>query len=74
MSYPCFVFSRSAQQVVHADNAPYHRSQRYQVTYIDRDPDPESGILEKVADLPLCAFERHFVVDNLNHDIFNIYF
>jgi hypothetical protein len=45
---------------------------RYQVTIIDRDPD--SGIPEVVAGLPTSTFSRHFTVDNLNHDVYTLYF
>ncbi len=72
MVYPCIVYQRYDEQVTRADNLPYLRTKRYQVTVIDANPD--SDIPGKVADLPLCIFNRFFTSDNLNHDIFNLYF
>lgn len=45
---------------------------RYELTVIDKNPD--SDILDRVASLPMCAFERHYTADNLNHDVYNIYY
>ncbi len=72
MSYPCIVYSRSSALTRYADNKKYLGMKRYQVTVIDQNPD--SAIPDKVSDLPYCAFERHFTADNLNHDIYYIYF
>lgn len=70
--YPAIVYNRDFLDVDYADNAPYYRMFRWQVTVIDRDPD--NPVLEKLADLPLTAFVRHFTTDNLNHDVYDVYF
>lgn len=70
--FPCIVYQRDAEDTKFADNAPYDRKKRYQVTVIDRNPD--SDIPEKVAALPMCSFNRFFVANNLNHDVYNLYF
>ena len=72
MLYPCIVYKRDSAFVRHADNSPYLRKKRYMVTVIDKDPD--SLIPDKVASLPLTAFSRHFTADNLNHDVYNVYY
>ncbi len=72
MQYPCVVYQRDSDNAVFADNVPYRQLKRYQVTVIDRNPD--SGIPDKVASLPLCSYDRFFTADNLNHDVFNIFF
>jgi hypothetical protein len=72
MQYPCIVYSRDAADTKFAGNKPYNRIQRYQVTVIDRDPD--SGIPDKIAVLPLCTFNRFFVAENLNHDVYTLFF
>ena len=72
MTYPCIVYRRDDEQVDHADNLSYRRTKRYQITVIDANPD--SDIPGKVADLPLCVFNRFFTSDYLNHDIYNLYF
>lgn len=72
MNYPAIVYKRDDIKTEHADNKPYNLKKRYQITVIDEDPD--SDIPEKVAALPLCAYDRPFTSDNLNHDVFNIFF
>lgn len=72
MVYPCILYMRDAEDRKYAGNLPYSRTKRYQVTIMDRDPD--SQIPEKVAQLPMCSFEQHFVADGLHHDVFSLYF
>ena len=72
LEYPCIVYKRNDRDIDHADNAPYNHRKRYQVIVIDRDPD--SIIPEKVAALPTASFDRHYPADNLNHDVYNIFF
>lgn len=72
MEYPCIVYERSTAKTTFAENLPYHYTQGYTVTVIDKNPD--SLIPIEIAKLPMCTFDRHFTVDNLNHDVFNIYY
>lgn len=72
MRYPAIRYERSEMAVKHADNRNYNRRIRYMVTVIDSDPDSE--IVNRVSMLPYCYFDRHYVQDNLNHDVFEIYF
>lgn len=72
MQYPCIVYKRDYAQTRFADNSPYSHTKRYMVTVIDRDPD--SAIPDQVAALPLCIFNRFYTADNLNHDVFNLFF
>jgi hypothetical protein len=72
MTYPCITYERDDADTKFADNSPYRYTKRYQVTVMDRDPDSEFP--DKVAKLPMCTFSRAFKADNLNHDVFNLYF
>lgn len=72
MEYDCIVYERAKIQPDHADNRPYILHDRYQLTLIYEDPD--SDLVKKVAQLPMCSHDRHFTADNLNHDVFNLYF
>ena len=72
MTYPCIVYKRDNINTVFADNSPYRHTKRYLVTHIDRDPD--SGVVDQLANLPLCSYNRAYVVSNLNHDVFILYF
>ena len=72
MKYPAIVYSRDNVSSRHGDNIPYMQSVSYQVTVIDKDPD--STIIGDIAKLPYCRFNRHFTSDNLNHDVFTLYY
>jgi hypothetical protein len=72
MTYPAIVYNRDLMATQFADNLPYSSTFRYQVTVID--PDPDSSITTKVAQLPMNRFVRHYTTANLNHDIFDLYF
>lgn len=72
LEYPCIIYKRSSGDTQFADNKPYTFTHRYQVMIIDRDPN--SPIIEKVSMLPMCVMDRHYTADNLNHDLFNLYF
>ena len=72
MAYPCIVYKRDNMDTQFADNNPYSLTTRYMVTVIDGDPD--SVIPKKVALLPQCIYSRSFVAENLNHDVFILYF
>ena len=71
-TYWIIVYQRDNLDTKFADNAPYNSTQRYQVMIID--PDSDSDIPRKVAALPMCTFNRFFISDNLNHDVYNMYF
>lgn len=72
MKYPAIVYSRENIENEHADDNVYMQKYFYQIIVIDEDPDSE--IVEKVSRLPACRFDRHYPSDNLNHDVFTIYY
>lgn len=72
MVYPCVVYGRSGIDTKFANDLPYGHVNEYTITVIDRDPD--SLIPSKISDIPTCRFDRHFTSDNLNHDVFRIYY
>ena len=73
LSYPCIIYQRGViHRTTFSNDKPYQHRVRYSVTVIDQDPD--SVILDKIASLPMCVFERHYTADNLNHDLYNLYY
>lgn len=72
MQYPCIVYRRDFALTFFSGNKPYKYGKRYQVIVID--PSPDSLIPEKIAALPMCIFDRFYTADNLNHDVFKLYF
>ena len=72
MKFPCIVYSLKQIGTKYADNFAYNQRKAYGVTIVDRDPD--SLIPDKVGALELCSFDRHYVVDNLHHSVYTLYF
>lgn len=72
INYPAIVYTRSNIRNKFANDDVYSQSLAYEVTVIDRNPDSE--IVTKISKLPTCSFSRHFTNDNLNHDVFTLYF
>lgn len=72
LKYPCIVYNRDYAETKFADDKPYSHTLRYAITVID--PNPDSEIPDKVAAMPMSLFNRFYAVDNLNHDVFNVFF
>jgi hypothetical protein len=72
LKYPCIIYERDFASTKFADDKVYDHVIRYAITVIDQDPDSE--IPSKVASMPMSLFNRFFTVDNLNHDVYNVYF
>ena len=72
MNYPAIVYNRNNIDSKHADDLSYAQFTSYEIIVIDRNPDSE--IVQKISKLPRCRFDRHYASDNLNHDVFTLYF
>lgn len=72
MSYPCIIYKRDTAQTRFGDNKPYTYTKKYLVTVISRNPDDD--VPDKVAQLPMCEHDRFYAAENLNHDVFNLFF
>lgn len=72
IKYPCIIYRRNRIDTEHASNRPYKQMTAYQIIVIDSNPDSE--IPGKIGRLPLSRFENHYTADNLNHDVYNVYY
>ena len=72
MQYPAIRYSKKKIESVHADDSKYLMRDCYELIVISRTPD--HPVIEKLISLPYCSFDRHYVVDNLNHDVFTLYY
>lgn len=72
MKYDAIVYSRDDIENIFANNSVYSQYDTYEVIAIYEDPD--SDLPKKISRLPLCRFDRHYIADNLNHDVFILYF
>ena len=72
LTYPAIVYKLDEMPSIYANNRPYHWDHRYEINVIDRNP--ESYLREKMIQLPMCRFSKHFVADNLHHFVFEMYY
>lgn len=73
MTYPCIVYARPGVYQRNANDCLYNCISKYELTYID--PDPDSTIPELILKhFPMCKFDRSFTSDNLNHTTFTLYY
>ena len=73
LKYPCINYSKNAGDTLRADDIKYRRLQGYTIMVISRDPD--NLLAEQLLDhFSYCRYVRRFVVDNLYHDILELYY
>lgn len=73
LKYPCIKYSQSAPDVKMAGDKIYNSTERYELIYIDSDPDSKvpNEILNR---FQMCRLDRRYVADNLNHSVLTIYY
>jgi len=73
LEYPCAIYNLTDIDISHADDQIYRNKRGYSVMIIDRNPD--SNYLEDMmTSFQYVRFDRFYVVDNLNHFVFRVYF
>lgn len=73
MNYPCIVYQKLTPDTEYADNEVYRKSQEYQITVIEHDPD--STIADELTVyLPYSAIASRFVKDGLHHTHIKLYY
>ena len=73
LSYPCIIYNIGNGDAKHADDRVYNYVNSYDVIFIYKQPNVD--IIEQVLEaLPMCRVSRIYVVDNLNHYAFNLYY
>lgn len=72
MQYDAIKYSKKTIMSRYANNAAYSMMDCYELIVIATRPD--HPVIKKLLTLPYCSFDRHYVADNLNHDVLTIYF
>lgn len=72
LQYPCIIYERAEIATRYGNNLPYKHTKRYKITVISVNPD--DNMVEEIAELPMCSHDTFFTTENLNHDVFTIYF
>lgn len=72
MEYPAIRYSKSNINSRYADCMKYTTIDRYEIIVMDKLPD--NNVISKILELPLSSYDRHYISDNLNHDVITLYF
>lgn len=72
MNYPAIRYALKNFDRKFANNSAYFQKPCYELTLIGKNPDSE--FVNKLLSLPLCAFDRSYKADNLNHWVFTIFY
>lgn len=72
MHYPCFRYTEDRGSQRYANNKTYNYTQGYQLMYID--PNPIDDIKEELFKrFSYISYDRQYVANNLNHDVYTIF-
>lgn len=72
MQYSAIRFSRKNIDVKYANNTAHIMRNCYEVIVIDKKPN--NPVIEKLLAMPYCSYDRHYVADNLHHDVLTLYY
>lgn len=72
MDYPAIRYSKSKIETDKANNSVYAKRNKYELVVIDRLPD--NPVIDKLLELPYCSYDRHYISDNLHHDVLTLYY
>ena len=73
--YPCIIFNFNRINSKRASNAAYKMDNYYTATYITKKPALSTDIPQKMLKkFPMCRHDRHYIADNLHHDVFTLYY
>lgn len=71
MQYDAIRYSKKSIDSKYANDRKYSMTDCYELIVISRLPD--NPIIKKLLSLPYCSYDRHYVADNLHHDVLTIY-
>lgn len=72
MQYDAIKYSKETIRTTHANDGKYLMKDRYELIVIAKRPD--NPVIKKLLALPYCSYDRHYIADNLNHDVLTIYY
>lgn len=72
MEYPAIRYSKSNINTKFANDKPYTHKNKYEIIVIDRKPD--NPVIDKILNMSMSSYDRHFTADNLHHDVITLYY
>ena len=73
LKYPCIVYNKTGKSRKYSNNGIYMVKQEYKLTVIDRDPDSDLADMIE-AQSPFAKITQYYTMDNLNHQVVNLYY
>lgn len=71
MQYDAIRYSKKTIDSKYANDRKYSMIDCYEIMVISRLPD--NPVIKKLLSLPYCSYDRHYIADNLHHDVLTIY-
>lgn len=72
MQYDAIRYSKKTIIGDYANDRKYSLRDCYELIVIAKLPD--HPVIKKLLALPYCSYARHYVADNLNHDVLTLYY
>jgi hypothetical protein len=72
MQYDAIRYNKQTIRKDYANDGAYSMKDLYEIIVIARLPD--HPVIKKLLALPYCSYNRHYVADNLHHDVLTIYY
>lgn len=72
MQYDAIRYAKQNIRKDYADDVAYSMRDMYELTVIAKLPD--HPVIKKLLALPYCSYSRHYIAENLNHDVLTIYY
>lgn len=72
MSYPAIRYTKDDINSTYANDAKYLNKTRYSIIVISKLPD--NPVIAELMKLTYCSYDRHYVADNLHHDVLTLYY
>lgn len=73
LKYPCIEYHRTPMDIKYANDKAYIGTACYQLTYMDKNPDSEIP-MKLIENLSMIRHSNYFSYENLNHDVFTVYY
>ena len=72
MKFPAIRYSLKSIDKMKANNAAYKLTRVYEIIVISKSPD--CAAIEKILEWQHTRYDRHYITDNLHHDVITIYY
>ena len=72
MQYDAIRYSKKNITSTYANDTKYSMRNCYELVVISKRSD--SPVVERILSLPYTSYDRHYIADNLHHDVITIYY